>query len=225
MFVGFGIHKTGNLRGFSLIEAAIVLGIIALVVGGIWTAASSVRERRRISETYTGVIESAYNLKRTFNGNTVGTSFANWDAARLGMTPDNMHALQLFPERWWNSACGFYDVPFSHATGRACDSTMGTFGINTGTYGYSTYNGDMTSLVIQLNLNYITRSACIELVQKFSQQTPRLFESVSSDSLQTFAPITLQQAAAYCPPHAPNSKFPVLEKDSDYSVHLDIKFY
>lgn len=36
--------------GFNLIEAAIVLGVVGLVVGGIWSAASSVIENRRISK-------------------------------------------------------------------------------------------------------------------------------------------------------------------------------
>lgn len=37
-------------RGFNLIEAAIVLGIIGLVIGGIWIAATAVSERQKISE-------------------------------------------------------------------------------------------------------------------------------------------------------------------------------
>lgn len=41
-------------RGFSLIEAAIVLGIVGLVIGGIWVAASAVQTKHRI----TGVIET-----------------------------------------------------------------------------------------------------------------------------------------------------------------------
>lgn len=37
-----------NSKGFSLIEAAIVLGVVGLVIGGIWAAASSVREQNRV---------------------------------------------------------------------------------------------------------------------------------------------------------------------------------
>jgi type II secretory pathway pseudopilin PulG len=36
-------------KAFSLIEAAIVLGIIGLVIGGIWIAAASVQENNRVS--------------------------------------------------------------------------------------------------------------------------------------------------------------------------------
>lgn len=37
-------------HGFSLIEAAIVLGIVGLVIGGIWVAATSVREKNKAAE-------------------------------------------------------------------------------------------------------------------------------------------------------------------------------
>lgn len=40
-----------NRRGFSLIEAAIVLGVVGLVIGGIWIAASAVRENLKIERT------------------------------------------------------------------------------------------------------------------------------------------------------------------------------
>jgi competence protein ComGC len=38
-------------RGFNLVEAAIVLGVVGLVIGGIWTAASAVSENHKINET------------------------------------------------------------------------------------------------------------------------------------------------------------------------------
>ncbi len=38
-------------RGFNLIEAAIVLGVVGLVIGGIWVAAAEVSERMRIQRT------------------------------------------------------------------------------------------------------------------------------------------------------------------------------
>ncbi len=38
-------------KAFSLIELAIILGIVGLVVGGIWIGASAVIEKRRINET------------------------------------------------------------------------------------------------------------------------------------------------------------------------------
>jgi len=42
-------------RAFSLIEAAIVLGIVGLVIGGIWTASTAVRNQQRLTKTVEGV--------------------------------------------------------------------------------------------------------------------------------------------------------------------------
>lgn len=42
-------HLFAQRRGFNLIEAAVVLGVIGLVIGGIWVAAAAVRaENRRL---------------------------------------------------------------------------------------------------------------------------------------------------------------------------------
>ncbi len=47
--------RTDKKTGFSLIEAAIVLGVVGLVVGGIWVAASTVHEKMRINLAVSGI--------------------------------------------------------------------------------------------------------------------------------------------------------------------------
>lgn len=52
-------------RGFSLVEAAIVLGVVGVVIGGIWTAASTVNENLRVSravEEMVTIVPSARQL-------------------------------------------------------------------------------------------------------------------------------------------------------------------
>ncbi len=44
-----------HLRGFNLVEAAIVLGVIGLVIGGIWVAASSVQSSMRVNQLTTDI--------------------------------------------------------------------------------------------------------------------------------------------------------------------------
>jgi len=50
--MGIVIVRSGYARAaFSLIEAAIVLAIVGLVIGGIWVASATVNENRRITKT------------------------------------------------------------------------------------------------------------------------------------------------------------------------------
>ena len=50
-------------KGFNLIEAAVVLGVVGLVIGGIWVAAASVKERLRQTET-TRIVVTAIDRMR-----------------------------------------------------------------------------------------------------------------------------------------------------------------
>jgi prepilin-type N-terminal cleavage/methylation domain-containing protein len=54
-------------RGFNLIESAVVLGVLGLVIGGIWYAAASVRQSQRINETATGILQIANGARRLFS--------------------------------------------------------------------------------------------------------------------------------------------------------------
>ena len=53
-------------RGFSLIEAAIVLAVVGLVIGGLWWAASAVSESRKASEAVKGTLFTLNDARRLF---------------------------------------------------------------------------------------------------------------------------------------------------------------
>lgn len=53
-------------RGFNLVEAAIVLGVIGLVIGGIWVAAASATKSLNISNTARNIILVATEAARVF---------------------------------------------------------------------------------------------------------------------------------------------------------------
>lgn len=59
--------KSG-LRGLTLIELAIVLGVIGLISGAIWAAASSVRSREPIHDSVQLVSEIASNVRGVYTG-------------------------------------------------------------------------------------------------------------------------------------------------------------
>lgn len=62
------------MKGFNLIEAAVVLGVIGLVIGGIWIAATSVTQSQRINHTAAGILQIAANARRIFSHSDYPTS-------------------------------------------------------------------------------------------------------------------------------------------------------
>lgn len=51
--------------GFSLIEAAIVLGVVGLVIGGIWVAATAVQQKMALNQTVELVNRSVDEIRKT----------------------------------------------------------------------------------------------------------------------------------------------------------------
>jgi len=85
-------HVTKIRRGFSLVEAAIVLGIVGLVIGGIWVAASSVAANVKSNEAtvmLNTIINNVYNM---YKGMPTPSSNTSLDAALVaaGAVPANL---------------------------------------------------------------------------------------------------------------------------------------
>ncbi len=57
-------------RGFNLVEAAIVLGVVGLVIGGIWVAAAAVQSNLRKSDASKGLIQIVQNVRNLYYGQT-----------------------------------------------------------------------------------------------------------------------------------------------------------
>lgn len=76
--------------GFSLIEAAIVLGIIGIVIGGIWVATSAVQMNRRVNVLVSDILkiqtQTSAKGRSFFNGITYGIPTTNWQQ-EMGMIP------------------------------------------------------------------------------------------------------------------------------------------
>src|ERR1700722_10231195 len=109
-------------RGFTLTEIAIVLGIIGLILGAIWGAASAVYANKKVADSEQGVTATASAVRALYasaNGSTGLT------AAATITTPG------MFPVSWNGTTSG-YNSPFnpSVATGTAYVIGNGTtFGI------------------------------------------------------------------------------------------------
>lgn len=96
-------HSNIRQRAFSLIEAAIVLGVIGLIIGGIWTAADSVRFQRNINDTKIGYLQLVRGLR-------TNVTFETWPTTgSLDMTVHAMR-MKLGPDNWL--ATSSYITPF-----------------------------------------------------------------------------------------------------------------
>lgn len=61
-------QKIKARRGFNLIEAAIVLGVVGLVIGGIWVAAAAVQSNMKKSDASRGLIQIVQNVRNLYYG-------------------------------------------------------------------------------------------------------------------------------------------------------------
>ena len=87
------ITHQAKRKGFNLIEAAIVLGVVGLVIGGIWVAASAVMENIKVNKTVEGVFTIARNAQNLIS---------RADSAAMGaidMVPMFINA-KIVPEDW-----------------------------------------------------------------------------------------------------------------------------
>ncbi len=101
-------------RGFNLVEAAIVLGVVGLVIGGIWTAAASISESRkqnRLMEQISFVSEqlrSSYknmpiSLPQYFADGPVGGSVSIYKNAWSAFLPPDMIGTPSTPVSPWGT--------------------------------------------------------------------------------------------------------------------------
>lgn len=78
-------------KGFSLIEAAIVLGIVGLVIGGIWVAASAVQTNLRESTASQGVLQIVNNVRNLYYGQSLtATATITSDLVSAGAIPGDL---------------------------------------------------------------------------------------------------------------------------------------
>jgi len=102
---------------FSLIEAAIVLGIIGLVIGGIWMAAANANERLRQSTAKKDVLTIVHNIRGLYQQESED---GNIDAIAIAAkaVPNNWVNGSNLSDPWGKPVNLMYTV----APGTACTS-------------------------------------------------------------------------------------------------------
>lgn len=90
--------KNGQkIKDFNLIEAAIMLGVAGLVIGGIWAAANAVSENYKIAETVKGIQTASRNMQLALTRGTITSSVG--DMSTFSLVPF-AQAINAFPGDW-----------------------------------------------------------------------------------------------------------------------------
>lgn len=155
--------KRKNRRGFSLIEAAIVLGVVGLVIGGVWVSASTVRYNMKIREATNGILYTARNIQNkisTRESVEIGhNTFLNSFATGIG----------AYPKNWVSGSKASH--PFSQKN---------SFQIVNKVY----YPGPIT--FFEIWVYYLYPSECTDLVMRLSK-TGNFEKDTSEDTIITTA--------------------------------------
>jgi len=88
--------------GFNLIEAAIVLGIVGLVIGGVWVAASSAYSSLRVKTASEQILAIGQNVRSTYASATRdAAALTTGQAITAGLIPSNMLATATTARTPW----------------------------------------------------------------------------------------------------------------------------
>ncbi len=127
-------------RGFSLIEAAVVLGVVGLVIGGIWVAAAAVNDRLKWKQTEAGWLYYMDLIGKNYSH--VGATLQDIDYTFLVNMP--------VPDGWkvaWFGCCGNHPIdPYGYAL-------------------YAQVQTDGTVLVSYPSVQTIRRDVCLKLAR------------------------------------------------------------
>lgn len=128
-------------RGFNLIEAAIVLGVVGLVLGGIWIAAVAMYENYKVSKTEMDVLSIVMKCQEKLAGFSFGSSDLIWSEAA--------HNMKIFPEDWTFQQSLFSDWGGFHTP-----------------YGGTSFISKFPKS--ELSLRGVSESVCVRLLRKLT---------------------------------------------------------
>lgn len=101
-----------NLRGLTLTETVIVLGVVGLVLGGLWLAAGSVNNKRKIQDTSEIVLQIADNVKAVYDGHANATAPTLARQISMGLLPKSiLNAAETDTVNAWGGTYTLYFTP------------------------------------------------------------------------------------------------------------------
>lgn len=121
-----------KLRGFTLTEAAIVLGIVGLILGAIWVAAAAVYNNLRVSTTSTQLLQMVQNIRSmhatqqtmdtTLTGHAGAVTLAQAGAIPKDMLNDQQNPTQV--RNVWGEQVGITSFTVNAVAGAGFTVTL-----------------------------------------------------------------------------------------------------
>lgn len=170
-------QRARSFRGFTLTEAAIVLGIVGLILGAIWVAAASVYDNLRVSTTSNQLLQIVQSIRSMHaTQNTIDPNITAILVAQAGGIPNDMVT---------RSAAG--------AVTAVRDVWAGNVSIDDATY---TVAQDSFSVTFSA----VPQGACADLLVRNtgSGRDSGIVGAGNAVSTTTTFPLTLTQAVAAC---------------------------
>ena len=218
----FFAAQRSSQRGFSLIEVAIVLGVIGLVLGGIWTAAGNLRNRTRTQETVAVMNQAIERLYQQITPDQAKQITGSGFLANSLNAPVLMK-MGVFPQTWYDPVCSNLRSPFGTQQSEDCNYPNVQLYSDTATVTYLGLAG--TGITLEFALDNLSVTACSELANSMLKQMPgRVYSIAIGDDTPVTDPSgypSLQSVVNACSV-PPSMKYTVLEPDNQSSVRISL---
>ena len=132
-------------RGFNLIEVAMVLGVVGLVIGGIWVAAAAVNENMKVNDTAAGILTACDKATTVFPARMAPVG----NYIQVPIT--TLISAKIFPESWIKN-----------------NNIIPPIGAIGATFWMDNSQGDQYTGEVRLNIQNMTSSQCLALLPKLS---------------------------------------------------------
>ena len=147
-------------RGFNLIESAIVLGVVGLVIGGVWSTVSALQTARLANQTLDGVLQAALIVLPIY---TTRVLEQEWETTHMNLVESQPAFVSLVEGKLDGFGPPILIPPSSH---RWLKSPLGTLTGGTAPSILRITSGAWGTKYLQLELTEVPKAICKRIVQR-----------------------------------------------------------